>query len=428
MTPSAASRPDVVVVGGGIAGCTTALFLARAGCDVVLYERATLGSCQSGLNAGWIRCLGRTPPELALAQRSRQLWADLGRELALEIVWGGSFVLAADVPAFERLARWKERTEHLARGAELLDARELAAALPFLRPVWRGALTDPADGHTEPASAMSAIARAARASGATLVEHRPVDSILVDARRVTGVVAAGERLACRTVVCCAGAWSSRLLGRLGVRLPVQVLRSTLVASRPAPALTRAEIVAPSGALRQRGDGRFVIASGIRADLDLTLESLRFLRHFAPALGWGRNRLEVHPGLLLRELAGGWDARRRVHGPWPPSAAPNLTSVERACAAMSELTGVKLDCRPEDAWAGYVDLTPDGLPVIGAVPEVAGLHLATGLSGHGFGLGPGAGLLASQLVLGVEPTVDPAPFSFDRLARPPGRDALRDALI
>ncbi|HTW97185.1 MAG TPA: FAD-binding oxidoreductase, partial [Acidimicrobiales bacterium] len=108
--------------------------------------------------------------------------------------------------------------------------------------------------------------------------------------------------------------------------------------------------------------------------------------------------------------------------------PNLAGIERSRAASSRLLGMEVGCEASDAWAGYVDLTPDGRPVIGPAGSLEGLYVLTGLSGHGFGLGPGAGLLAAQLVLGNEPVVDPAPFSFSRLSRPPEPGALRESLV
>ncbi len=69
------------------------------------------------------------------------------------------------------------------------------------------------------------------------------------------------------------------------------------------------------------------------------------------------------------------------------------------------------------WGGMIDVTPDGVPVISAIPAVPGLHLASGFSGHGFGIGPGAGRLMADLVAGAPPIVDPAPFRFARFAAP-----------
>jgi glycine/D-amino acid oxidase-like deaminating enzyme len=72
----------------------------------------------------------------------------------------------------------------------------------------------------------------------------------------------------------------------------------------------------------------------------------------------------------------------------------------------------------DSWAGAIDVTPDGIPVISAVDEVPGFYIATGFTGHGFGISPAAGKLMAQLVQGQRPVVDPAPFRYSRFTERP----------
>ena len=139
---------------------------------------------------------------------------------------------------------------------------------------------------------------------------------------------------------------------------------------------------------------------------------------------------MHPLFFGRELRAAITPRRHhdTAGPWPEVARPNLRSVCRGAKAVGELLGAELQLASGDAWAGYVDLTPDGLPVIDRPAGLEGLFVVTGLSGHGFGTGPAAGLLASQLITGEDPIVDPSVFRLDRLASPPSPTVLEDALI
>ncbi len=87
----------------------------------------------------------------------------------------------------------------------------------------------------------------------------------------------------------------------------------------------------------------------------------------------------------------------------------LTNTVRAFPALS-------NARVTHQWAGLIDATPDAVPVIGPIASVPGLFLSSGYSGHGFGIGPGAGRLTADLVAGDSPIVDPTPFRFERFAR------------
>ncbi len=276
---------------------------------------------------------------------------------------------------------------------------------------------------------MRGIAAWARSQGVEIREQVPVTRILVSDGAVRGVGTAEDDLHAPLVICAAGAWSSRLLRTAGVRLPVQVLRSTLLRTRPVAPITAACVTTPAGALRQSRDGSLVIASGVRADIDVTLESFRFLRWFAAAGGQARGRVTIHPSFLGRELL---RLRRPrswpVAGPWPEVAKPNHERSSTALTAFSEMLGIPLATAEGGAWAGYVDVTPDANPVIGPAGSVRGLHIASGFSGHGFGVGPGAGLLAAQLALGHDPVVDPQPFALARMTRPSALRTPEEMLI
>jgi glycine/D-amino acid oxidase-like deaminating enzyme len=148
--------------------------------------------------------------------------------------------------------------------------------------------------------------------------------------------------------------------------------------------------------------------------------MRYARDFWPTFVARRKSLKVRVGRSLftgpEAITGTWHfdrpspfERHRIYAPEPDPnvAAPALAKVK---SAYRELSGLGVG----SLWAGWIDLTPDSVPVISPVQSLPGFYLATGFSGHGFGIGPGAGKLAADLVSGDPPSVDPTPFRYERL--------------
>jgi glycine/D-amino acid oxidase-like deaminating enzyme len=422
MAPGMERDADVVVVGAGIVGCATAYYLARRGVRAVVIERGAAAGEQSRKNWGFVRQQGRDPHEVPLMMESNRIWRGLERELGADIEWvqGGNLALAADGARMALLEEWVDVARVFGLGTRLLRARDLSAVVPALGDDWAGGMYTASDGHADPAKATDAFARAAAAHGAVIHLGCAVEGIATREGAVTAVVTERGEISTGWVVCAAGAWSARLARLLGVTLPQRWVRGTVATTTAVGPLTSCAVWAPGVAFRQRRDGGFNIAAGGALDHDVTLDSLRQIRFFLPGYWKNKALFRFHVGRpLVRSLLAtlpGSPARRhpliwdRGLEPPPNSAkvARSLTELHRVLPSLPRLGITR-------SWAGYIDATPDLMPVLGEVAGPRGFVFATGFSGHGFAMGPVAGRLVSELIVDGKPSLDISTFRFSRFA-------------
>ena len=176
---------------------------------------------------------------------------------------------------------------------------------------------------------------------------------------------------------------------------------------------------PGFGMRRRLDGGYTVGYRGAADFELTPDALRQLRAFWPAYSQGSPGIKVRLGTaFLRGL--GQSSTWALDQPSPFEAvrvldpAPNMGVLNTAFANLKTAYPALAGTKMAEAWAGMIDTTPDAIPVISPVDTLPGLFIATGFSGHGFGIGPAAGRLAADLVAGDRPLVDPAPFRWSRM--------------
>ena len=412
---------DVVIIGGGIMGAATALYLARRGVSVALLEKGVVAGEQSGRNWGWVRQTARDLDELPLMIESTRIWRNLEEDLGADIEWTqqGIIALARDPDRIRFFNDWLTATRSTGIDSSILAMPEIKARLPTLAGDWLGALYTASDGHAEPAKATRAFARAAQSAGATVVEGCAALDIRVTNGGVEGVDTERGRIESRQVVCAAGAWSSQLLRRVGLDLPYHIVRGTVASTKPVAPITAAGVgYHPIVSFRQRRDGSLYLAAGGWSDFDITLEAFHHMRMFLPNFVKNHRLLQLHLGRpFLRDAARAvrhsssdraW-LRERV---WDP--APNPAKV-RASVAEFEKIFPSIPIEIDRTWAGYEEATPDAVPVIDCLKDPAGLTILTGFSGHGFGMGPIVGRLAAEMIVDGRPSLDVAPFRFSRFA-------------
>jgi glycine/D-amino acid oxidase-like deaminating enzyme len=413
---------DVVVIGAGIVGSATAYYLARRGARVAVVERAAVAGEQSRKNWGFVRQQGRDPLEMPLVMEANRIWRGLERELDADVEWtqGGNLALAIDEARMARFEAWLPVAREFGLETRLLRGRDLAAVVPGLGGSWVGGMHTPGDGHADPEKTTDAFARAARAHGAEIHLNCAVQGVVTRAGAVSGVVTERGEIRASTIVCAAGAWSWRLCRTLGLALPQRWVRGTVARTTVAPPVTACAVWGPGVAFRQRRDGSFNIAAGGALDHDVTLDSLRQVRFFLPSFWKNKAMFRFHVGRpLLRSLGAalpGSAARRRPLV-WDRAVEPvaNPVKVSRSLAELHRtLPGLpRLDVTR--SWAGYIDATPDLVPVLGEVSGLRGFVLATGFSGHGFAMGPVAGRLVSELIVDGKTSLDISGFRFSRFA-------------
>jgi len=359
---------SVIVIGGGIIGCATAYELAKAGCLVTLLERATPGAEASSAAAGILAPVGQTrrsDPYQKLALDSWRRYPDVARELRdltgvdVEHMTAGTLYPISGTgeqgQAQEQL-RWPLAKE---MGMRVVEGRELRDMEPALAADITAALFVRGDHWINNQRLVTAYASAATERGVLIRTGIEVTRLIAEGSRVTGVVAAGERLEAEAVLLAAGAWSAPIAASIGLELPVVPVRGQMLAvSNVPPLLTRAV----------HGDDIYVVPrpSG-EVLIGATVEHAGFLRAVTPD---GLGSLIAGAVALVPEIG------RR--------------SVTRS-------------------WCGFRPWVPDGQPVLGPWPDVAGLFVATAHYRNGILMAPITAALLTRCIVDADIPDSISPF-------------------
>jgi glycine/D-amino acid oxidase-like deaminating enzyme len=415
------ARAAVVVIGGGIIGTSTALALAEKGINVVLCEKGEIGAEQSSRNWGWCRTQGRDPREIPLSLEAMRMWRGLNARIGGEAGFraDGVIYLCSSEKDLAKYEAWLDEARIYQVDARLLSSTEVAELLPGATRKWLGGLYSPSAGRAEPQKAAPAIAAAARRRGATVLTHCAVRGVETKIGRVSAVITEKGRIDCDSAVLAGGAWSRLFCGNQGITFPQLKVRASVMRTAPLEGMPQPAVGGAGFAFRRRLDGGYSVANRGASTAEIVPDSFRLFFRFLPALGAQWNDLRLRLGSRFFE-------ELRTPRRWALDAAspfekvrildpePDNNLLDAAQATLTATFPAFARAKIIERWAGFIDVTPDVVPVIGPVQSVPGFFLASGFSGHGFGIGPAAGRLMADLVAGDAPLVDPHPFRFERL--------------
>ncbi len=413
---------DVVVIGGGIIGASTALELVERGMRVALCEKGGIGHEQSSRNWGWVRISRRDPREVPLMAEALRIWSTMNERVGRETGYrrAGIVFTCANDEEYAQHERWNENLRGYQLDSRMISRNEFDTMFPGSSLSVKGGLYTAADGRAEPQKAAPAIAEAARDRGAHVMTECAVRGIETAGGKVCGVVTERGHIKCQAVVLAGGAWSSLFLGNNDISLPQLKVMNSVLRTSPVEGGPEQAIWSRHFALRKRLDGGYTIASGHENVVPIVPNSFRYALDFLPALKKEWRSLNLRLGFRFLDEA-------RLPKRWvldEPSPfeynrvldpAPNKRLSDTALFHVKKAFPAFAKAEIAQRWAGYMDVTPDAVPVISPLDQIPGFFVATGFSGHGFGIGPAAGRLMADLVLGKTPIVDPTDFRFSRFS-------------
>jgi len=376
---------QIVVIGGGVMGCSTAYHLAKAGCrDVVLLERKQLTSGTSWHSAAQVRALRSSENLTRMIQYSAELYQSLEAETGQSTGWlkTGSLSLATNQERFTHIKRQASLARLFGVEAEVVSPEEAGRLWPLIRTDdLVGAVWSPEDGRVNPSDLCAALTKAARANGAKIVEDAPVSGFTVENGRVTGVETPHGTIACETVALCAGLWSHSVAALAGVSAPLHACEHFYLLTQPMEEVT--------GHLPTLGDHDAHLY--LRDDVGGLLVG-SFEPH-ARAIGLDKLPKDFAFDLLAED----WDHFE----PMLMNGIHRIPALEKAEARML-LNG------PES-------FTPDGRFLLGESPELRGFFLGCGMNSAGMASSGGAGRWLAEWILAGEPTLDLWPVDIRRFA-------------
>jgi glycine/D-amino acid oxidase-like deaminating enzyme len=276
------------------------------------------------------------------------------------------------------------------------------------------------DGRAEPHTATPAIARAAAREGATVLTACAVRGLETQAGKIERVITERGSIKTSTVICAGGAWSSLFCQSAGILLPQLTVRNTVARTGRCDSITTGAVWTAPVALRRRKDEGYTIAHGSISDHLLSPATFRHFRKFIPAMLHEIGDIRLRAGTeFLRNVNGPADLPLDAISPYERTRvlnpAPSVSTLKEMRRNLDKYFPALKHASFVETWAGMIEAMPDVKPVISACDELPGFYIATGFSGHGFGIGPGAGEAIAGLVTNNKPGVDLNPFRFSRFS-------------
>jgi len=383
--PESTHTADVIIVGGGVAGASTAMQLALRGTRVLVLERQMLGAGSTGRAAGLLGQLRSTKAAVTLLRDGLEVVRDVERRTGIGIfVQTGSLRIAATADRVREIEEHVRLAHEVDLPIEELDRTEVARRLPYMKTDdLLAACYCPTDGHLQPAELLAGYVRVARDHGTTFQTQTPVERAIVSGGRVQGVVAAGVEYHAPIVVNCTGPWSYLVAEKASTRLATAAIGHYYLTTTPSP--------------------------------DVPVDRL------SPAVRDRANRIYTRPeagGLLvgmyeaepveydMERLPADFDMSQMRARRDELNVAVLIDAASRRFPFINERT-------PMTITTGIMTFTPDGQPCCGPSGEIEGLFHCAGFCGHGIVQSPAIGLVMSQLILDGRSQYDVGALAADR---------------
>lgn len=365
---------DVIIIGSGVIGCATAYYLAKKGTSVIVLDKdENIGNGGSARNGGGVRQSGRDPRELPLAMYAvNNLWPTLSEELGVNVEYHkeGNLRLGKTEHHLEILQGLTDRATACGLDVRMIDGAEVRAINPYLSDEVIGASWCATDGHANPLMTTLGYYRAARRLGVQFYTGEEVTELQTIKGKARRVITRKKVFEGEKIIVAAGYESRWILESVGIDIPMsRDLIEALVTEAEAP--------------------MFPQMLGT-ADAD-------FYGH------------QTDHGSFVFGGASGFETVNKDNG-------HNMTSSITApciCRGIMKYIPKLANAKIVRTWAGYEDVSADGVPVLGEIKEIPGLITACAFTGHGFGISPIVGTLLAEVAREEKTTLDLSAFRYDR---------------
>jgi len=350
------SKADVVIIGGGINGCSLAYRLAKKDFDVVVVEKKYLTSGATGACGAGVRQQWSTRENASLAIQSVKIFEQLSKELGQDIEFrqGGYLIAVHDKNEMRQAEKNVAMQRSLGLKVDILPPEKITDIVPILdvkgmRAI--GATFCPTDGHANPFKTTFAYADAARKHGAEIITHTQVTGLRTIKKEIQGVVTDQGTIRTNTVVNAAGIDSKAIAAMVNVKLPLTPFRKEIMATERLEPLFEAMVISFKDGIyfSQQKEGQIV------------------------------------GGIPIPEERGGY------------KTMPTFAFLQHMSQTLTRYAPVLKHVNLLRHWTGFYDVTPDARPILGEVKEIKGFIQCNGFSGHGFMISPMVAQLLTNLI-------------------------------